>query len=367
MKVTCVQEFTALEKYTSNWERLALDRPFHSWQWLSSWWETLGPPYRLLVLLVLDADEQVCGIAPWCVETSLARGTVIRSLGSGKACSDYMGVLCEPSRGAAVAEAIAGWLDNPASRDQLADFRWDLLELDGVAKSDAVIRRLTECLESTNCRAAVAQAERCWALELPEQWDTYLGTISSDYRRKLRNLDRKYIATGRATWQLASSDAQREVFLQSLIRLHTKRRESIGSSGCFSHLGFDQFLQLASARLLDRGKLWLTQTEIDGEPAANSICLQVGDTVYLYQCGFDPKFVKCNPGWIQNIFNLRAAIEGGYKRFDFLRGDEPYKKHLGASPVDTYRLRIASSGVVARLRLNLWSSIGAALHSLPSS
>ena len=47
---------------------------------------------------------------------------------------------------------------------------------------------------------------------------------------------------------------------------------------------------------------------------------------YFYQSGFDPAYSKLSPGTVMIAHAIRRAIEGGYTTFDFLRGDEAYKR-----------------------------------------
>ncbi|HEY4593430.1 MAG TPA: GNAT family N-acetyltransferase, partial [Thermoanaerobaculia bacterium] len=49
-------------------------------------------------------------------------------------------------------------------------------------------------------------------------------------------------------------------------------------------------------------------------------------TVYFYQSGFDPAHSALSPGTLLVAQAIRRAIEEGKTAFDFLRGDEPYKR-----------------------------------------
>ena len=68
----------------------------------------------------------------------------------------------------------------------------------------------------------------------------------------------------------------------------------------------------------------------------------------------DPAAMEHQPGKLINAAILRQAIAGGYRAFDFLRGDEPYKARFGAKPRPSVRFRVAPHRPVAKLRHNLW-------------
>jgi CelD/BcsL family acetyltransferase involved in cellulose biosynthesis len=45
-------------------------------------------------------------------------------------------------------------------------------------------------------------------------------------------------------------------------------------------------------------------------------------------------------GILCKIFSIRESIARGLKRYDFLKGNEMYKRQLGGTPVPIYRCRI---------------------------
>jgi CelD/BcsL family acetyltransferase involved in cellulose biosynthesis len=72
--------------------------------------------------------------------------------------------------------------------------------------------------------------------------------------------------------------------------------------------------------------LWLTTLDLDGEPAAAWYGFTFRDTVYFYQSGRDPRWERESLGLILMGAMIRRAIEQGYRRFDFLRGEDAYKR-----------------------------------------
>ncbi len=362
MRVVCITDLTELEALKGDWNRLAEESPFRSWEWLSCWYSCLGQETRLQVLVVCDESSRIVGIAPFCIDSSLKRGRVMRFLGSGKACSDYMGLMVEPQHTYRVASAVASWLSSAASGTYGKQHVWELLELEGVTKEDDSVRILGDALA---CKSDWTQTLNSWRVTLPDSWDTYLSGLTKRARRKLRQLDKKFIATGRAEWRLASNETEMYSFYESLVRLHTLRRGTIDGDGCFLHSGFEQFLRMSMEKLFDADRLWLSELQIDGRIAANAFGIRTSAGVLLYQCGFDPDLGKFSPGWIQNIFNLKLAIALGHSHFDFLRGDEPYKKRLNGVPTGIYRVRMAAPQVLSKIRHKLWNAAGTAARILP--
>ena len=60
--------------------------------------------------------------------------------------------------------------------------------------------------------------------------------------------------------------------------------------------------------------------------AAAIFCFRHGDTVSFYTTGYDPGLAAYGPGRRVLAAAIRSAIDEGATRFDFLRGNETYKR-----------------------------------------
>src|SRR5207248_2771552 len=122
-----------------------------------------------------------------------------------------------------------------------------------------------------------------------------------------------------------------------LIELH-ERRWATGGGGTFSDPRVERLHRGFAEVLARRGQLWLTTLDLDGAPAAAWYGFADRDTVYFYQSGRDPRWEDKSVGVALMVKMIRRAIEGGYRRFDFLRGDEAYKREWTASEAVTQEL-----------------------------
>ena len=81
----------------------------------------------------------------------------------------------------------------------------------------------------------------------------------------------------------------------------------------------------------------------------------VGDeAVYAYQSGMDPERLDVQPGRLSCIAGLRRAVGEGRARFDFLRGDEPYKAQWRATPRPSLYARVVPRKPLAMARHAVW-------------
>jgi CelD/BcsL family acetyltransferase involved in cellulose biosynthesis len=340
LQVQLIDNISGLEPLRKVWDELALDVPFRSFDWLTTWWAHYGkPPHHdrrhLYVLVLRDpsqgAVDECVGIAPWYAERTRVRGTVLRPLGNGEVCSDHLSLLAQPEHAVAVAKAVATWLGE--SRD------WDRLELDAVDQGDVAIQALVAALQGHGCGTILDPAGNCWAIDLPATWDEFLGLQSKSHRKQLRRAADRVLHSPRACWQLVESDEQFDEAWAVLVDLHQRRRTSLGQRGCFASPAFTAFHHDVARKLLPAGRLRLSWLLLDGSPIAAEYHVAGGKTTYAYQGGVDPDRLDDEPGRLSNIATLQHAIAEGHRTFDFLRGDEAYKAHWRALPHPTYRLR----------------------------
>jgi CelD/BcsL family acetyltransferase involved in cellulose biosynthesis len=365
--ISTTEELAALE---AEWNMLAADAPFRSWDWLATWWRYYGKVAtnnqtaagrRLNVLAVYreagsreqgagsrgqgagSKELRLAGIAPWYLERSLVFGNVLGWLGDGEVCTDHSSLICRPEDrpavAAAVADALTGTYDD-----------WDRIDLAAVDADDTAVEHMLARLQERKCGVSRQAAESCWSVDLPSTWDEYLAANSKSHRKQLRQLERRVLETERVRWHRVASPGELETAWPILVDLHQRRRKSLGEPGCFASAAFHDFHRELAGRMLARGQLRLSWLELDGVPAAAEYHLADGVTTYAYQGGVDPHRLDEEPGRLSTILCLRSAIEQGQCRFDFLRGDEPYKAHWRAEPRAAFDYRVTPNRRLARIR-----------------
>jgi hypothetical protein len=356
LRVVRLTSFDDLAPYAQDWDRLSQDVPFRSWSWMSCWWRHYGDqPARgsraggLYVLAVLDEADRLIGVAPWYLDAGSWHGRVLRFLGSGEVCPEYLTVPAARGLEEPVAAALADWLTAARGPDA-----WDLLELTAVAGEDAAIAHLAQRLEAAGNLVHRRAGPSCWRIELPESWDEYLATLSKQHRNHLRKAERRLLASGRAVVHRVQMPEDLPRGEQVLIDLHQARWRALGQPGCFSSRRYTAFHSEVLRDLLARGQLILFWIELDGKPFVVEYLTAAGDTVYYYQCGLDVSRLHDSPGRLGAIVSLRLAIDGGYRVFDMLRGDEPYKAHFRAKPNPCLEVRAVPALFAARARYGLW-------------
>jgi CelD/BcsL family acetyltransferase involved in cellulose biosynthesis len=173
-------------------------------------------------------------------------------------------------------------------------------------------------------------------------WDEYLATLDKKDRHEIRRKLRRAAVVGDLSVEIA---APTEDALEQFIHLHTLR---FGEHGLFPEgVGGDRSrrfihrlgelerdsadggqLHVALVRCGHHGLIWTALAFDDGE------------TCFLYNAGMDPSASEVSPGISGTAMYLMDRLAAGRRRFDFLRGDEPYKYEWGAKDEPIERLLV---------------------------
>lgn len=165
----------------------------------------------------------------------------------------------------------------------------------------------------------------CLQLDLPSTFEAYVQDLGKSLRYDVRKSFRDpSLAVRFATAETVGAD------LETFFDLHHRRWTKRGLPGAF-FAKTKRFHHTFAPQAVTDGLLWLTlldhTPESGGTRTIGAVyALTHGKTVHFYQSGFDPEAKALSPGTALVAAIIRRAIEEGKSTFDFLRGDEPYKR-----------------------------------------
>ncbi|MGE5801442.1 MAG: GNAT family N-acetyltransferase [Gemmatimonadota bacterium] len=295
--------------------------PFMSWAWHRAWADA-DPDAAAAEALVLRSGggggHTVQAIMPLLSRHIRFHRVPVRALTwaiGDLGCPDHLDVLA--TRGADVAALVP----------LLEELEWDVIVLSNLAPNAPAAGRLAQALAA---HGHVTQRQPLWLcpyLDLAGDWETYLKSVSRNRRQALRYMEKNL----RRHHAVLITDYDGERVAEGwrrLVTLHEQRWADGGGGGlgAFRDPRVERLHRRFTAELAGRGQLWLTTLDLDGEPAAAWYGFTHGDTAYFYQSGRDPRWERESVGQVLLALMIRRAMERGFKRFDLLRGDDPYKR-----------------------------------------
>jgi len=361
IRIECVRDAGKLESLKGDFDRLSKGAVMQRLCWLLPWWEAYQSSHTLHVA-VAYRDEQVCGILPLVERNVVITGRTLVFMGSGKVCSDDLGILVEEADSEEIAEAFATWLvESPDC------CRWDHLDLDGVRANNRVMELFGQRLESLSDSQIERKASpNCWAAPLDGGLDAYRSRLTYRVRKLIRDAETA-MSSKVGKFEIAQSLEQALEFADEIERLHQARWREKGIEGCFTSNDFSTFLKAAIRRMwiepwfpvqhrpedleaTGQQRVQVGLLRMDGVPAAGCICYRDRDALAIYLTGMNPDLAESRPGWILNKCIIKHAISLGCTRIDFLRGDEEHKARLGGEPAVQHRWVVPANRLTSQVR-----------------
>lgn len=309
-----------LGQWTSQWDGLVDASPLPS-PFLRSWWLTGTSGRGRHFVLVVDDGQLLGGLAL----EQRHRMSSIQAMGDSALCSDHIDLLAAAGHEAAVSRLIGDWLGRPGDR---------LLDLRGVRAGSM----LAEVLPGRVRREAMAAAP--YAL-LPDSAEAFRATLTSRFRRKIRNTTSRLEGEG-VSHRVLRGPAVRSG-LDTLRELHRSqwqgRSEFLSSfdcfvAGCTGGIEVDEVVvhQLVTGDLV----------------VATAFAFEVAGRASMYQSArlTDPRWKDVGVTLFASIVD--DACARGLTEVDFLRGEEEWKGRFTTQRREMFRL-VAGKGVMGGL------------------
>ncbi|HEY6345998.1 MAG TPA: GNAT family N-acetyltransferase [Bryobacteraceae bacterium] len=340
--VDTISDLVSLGAIEREWDAAHCADPlatvFTSSAWLRGRLSAMTDPWCVLVARP-GTGEPVVGLLPlrflpaspaeriwWEAEqVSSVAGASVRGLGmAGSPLADYTGFVCSAGYEDMALAAFADHVQN--------QLEWQYLEIRDALdpRLDAFLGHFPEPL----FRVERHPPTPCPFLKLNDSWEAYLGTrprkrMRREIRHDLRAIES--LPGLRRTTVADDGDLQISILLELW-------------QGRWGSLPEPQLAQYRSVfrSCLESGCLWLDILWDRDAPITGLLAFLDRErrSFCFYITGFDQRYRALSPGIVIVAHAIRDAICHGYRVFDFLRGDEPYKFSLGAELRQTENVTI---------------------------
>ncbi len=178
---------------------------------------------------------------------------------------------------------------------------------------------LVHSLEGLSASAATREHSATLALDLPTDYEAWLAMLSKKHRHEVRRKQRRFEKlVGEAAYQRRRDP---EAF-GAFVDMH---RRADGDKGAFMSERVERFF----LALLTEAGASIDVLSVAGRPVAAAFGFADRRGYYLYNSAYEPELVGAAPGIVLLSAMIERSISDGVSRFDFLKGDERYKYHLG--------------------------------------
>jgi CelD/BcsL family acetyltransferase involved in cellulose biosynthesis len=355
-----VERFDSIAAALGTWQQLLAADPhgtfFSTPAWLTAWWEHRGEGRELLLLVVRHGNDAT-GFAPLMIER-IPAGRAVLFLGSGL--SDYAEMLVDESRAERryVVYAVLDYL-----AQQYGDALFDLQEMPEGSPTPAIV---AEWIKQRRLPSVTTLQDVCPIIALPETAEQYHKELKKSFLADIRRGERRLRERGEVVLVDHSTPERGDwtALRDQMSDLQSQRMRTKGEvpmwQGPLGHFVKD-ILQAADAA----GALRLTGLYLDGQLIAYELCFLHRTTIYAWSRAFAEEYRNTGPGKIALLHLLETGIDQGYRVFDLLRGEEPYKALWTNGQVQNYRVTfLVRPSVGARLVYKYRTSWKAQLQKL---
>lgn len=322
-EVSVVKE--SLENLGQYWSdsrnRLRWDCLFVLPPWIKAWWKVFGKGYELYICSVRHRDR-LTGIAPLMIRDNAAY-----LIGNEDTC-DYGDFIFRPGNETGFLSVLFSHLKKQGiTHIYLRNIQGSSLIRSTLAMHENLLKARSECQAS----------DRIYGMELPGTWKEYLSLLSLKDRHEIRRKMRRLHEAGTVKIQVVSRKVDIDSYIDLFIKLF---RSNIPEKEKFMTRDMELFFRNLARETVDEGMLKMLVLLIDEYPAAATVCFDYRGDMYLYNNGYDRRYRHLSVGLISKVLSIREGIKLRRKQFNFLKGDEPYKRRLGGTHSQLYNCSI---------------------------
>ena len=318
-------------KLRQNWEAVYAADPdaqfFMSWKWIDRRLVTGWGQWFILAVKEGAQSKDYVAFFPLKLQTNTnERGDFWQEvIVAGAPASDFCGLICLPEFDARAIPALA---------NAVLERRWSVLRLHCFRASRKRTRLFVKSFPSStfevldyeylqNQEGVDVNHWICPYITLPDDWDAYLQTVSSNTRQKARRFLRKI--EGSDEYRVTYSDAdtiERDIAILGAF-WGKKWQQSKGAQTNPIQKSLEEIIMDA----FHWGELILPILWHGERPIC---CLSFfvdkkNNSLLFFATGRDMTFNDLPPGFVLHAYCIRDAIAKGFKKYEFLRGDEQYK------------------------------------------
>ena len=325
---------TSFHEIEAEWEGVLTSSPvntvFLTPQWQEVWWDTFGDGKDMAGFYIPSSDGPGDGGSIDGLASLTLSGDTLSFVGNQETV-DYNDFMVRPGHESDFYQTLL---------TSLKERRWDVMRLDSLVENSPTLTHLPELARQQGYSVEIEKEDTASGIELPSTWDEYLAILSKKDRHELRRKFRRLEAIPDWKWYAVTGEEEVMSRLDDFVRLMRQSSQEKDEYMTEEHL---RFFYAMARRMSQIGLLRLYFLELDGKPVATSLCFDYASSRLLYNSGYDLEDGYYSVGLLLNALCLREAIEQEIGYFDFLRGSETYKHHLGGQPHDLYHMVVRRS------------------------
>lgn len=341
-ELTSIKEINSIADSWTQLLEIALSKNmFLTPEWHLCWFKAMGSNANPAIVIIEDENGKLKGILPM-ARISHSFGPLKLRItdfsGSEIASGDHLDLITTKKDFDRVFKLILKWLEKEICNTHIVRFS----SLRPGLFSDSIMSKA----EQHGWKMRERLNDVAPYLTLPDTYEDFEKMLSSNHRQQIRRYWRKLKKDYKNFKISINNDLfPLEDVLNNLTNLHTKLWNSRGQSGTLSSEIKQKFLIQFCKIGIEKGWLRLHQIYLDSRLIYAIIVFHWKKSTYYYQSGWDTDFMTYRIGKLGISHSIKSAIEEKMEIYDFLRGDEQYKKHFTKSEARLYNYELSNISI----------------------
>jgi CelD/BcsL family acetyltransferase involved in cellulose biosynthesis len=337
MHIEVIRTETEWLSLAADWNRLLAESitpvPFLRHEYLAAWWEHRGggewPDSALYLMLARSDSGELLGAAPLFSSKNHAGEDALMLVGSIEI-SDFLDILVREADLEPFLDALLAHLTGPDAP------HWDSLDWANLLETTPTLPALQTVAAKYGLTFYQERIQPAPVIALPGDFDTYLESLDSRYRRelvrKMRNVLGYFIPV---EWYDVADGTTLDSEVDDFIAMMREEEDK----DVFLTAEMVAQLHAIARAAFQAGYLKLSFLKVGNEKAAGYFNFDYDDRIWVYNSCIARKHGRLSPGIALMGFIIQDAVEKGCLELDLMRGDEEYKYQLGGQ--DRYVVRAA--------------------------
>lgn len=295
-------------------------------QYQNVWWKHLKGGE--LQVIEVRKDGILVGLAPLFLVSDKKTPT-LEIIGSFEV-SDYLDLLLDKVHQKAAFEQITTFL--------IQHSNWNTLFLASLPHTSHTVELFKHCCQQQSWHMAITQQDVSPVITLPQTWEEYLQQLTPSHVSSIKRSLKEVGQEDDIEYEVVTTVDQMKSGVSDFISLHKK---SGAEKAAFWNPAREHFFEEMCETLAKDNLIKLYFMRVNNERAASLLIFDYQNEFLVYNSGFDAyRYGHLRVGNVIIAHTIQEAIRLGRSRYDFMRGDEPYKFTFGGVPEPVWDITI---------------------------
>ncbi|MFW9970748.1 MAG: GNAT family N-acetyltransferase [Candidatus Odinarchaeota archaeon] len=231
------------------------------------------------------------------------------------------------------------------------------LALKNVKKESKVVKLLPQIAKSYKLSTVIFKKASSPILHINTDWRTYFNSLSTHFRRNLRNRRKKRSRIGEETYVTITEIKRCDQAMKDVLAIERNSwKEKVGTSFT-AGFGLAQFYKEFAQKCAEKKWLRIHLMYLNSKPMAHTYGLIYKNDYYILKTSFDNRYRSLAPGIAIFIYSIEDAFKQGFAKIDLLGGQTELKEIFSDDSISQVDICVFSKNSSRCMRCTFYQNI----------